>query len=64
MFFETTIDGVTWYQLPMTPVDGSSAVVTAAAPGIWRAEIVGLSLVRARLGGTVTGAVIVMGVGS
>jgi hypothetical protein len=64
VLFEATIDGSTWLPLPMTPLDGGSAVVSTAAPGLWRATISGLAQVRARLAGTVLGAVTVVGLGT
>lgn len=62
MYFEATIDGAEWYSLPCTPIAGGTAVVNTAAPGIWTVAVSGYSQVRARLGGTVLGAVTVVGI--
>ena len=64
--FECTIDGTNWYQLPCTPIDGSTAVVNAALDGLWRADVSGLSLVRCSLIGNplVLGAWTVYGLGN
>lgn len=64
MFFEASLNGSEWYQFDMTPLNGGTAVSQVTAPGIWRANVAGLGLVRARLGGTVTGAVTVLGIGT
>lgn len=64
VYFEASIDGSNWYQLPVTPINGGSAVTMTAAPGIWTVAVSGLALVRARLAGTVLGAVTVIGVGT
>jgi hypothetical protein len=64
VYFEASIDGSNWYQLPVTPINGGSAVTMTAAPGIWTVAVSGLALVRARLAGTVLGAVTVVGVGT
>jgi hypothetical protein len=64
VFFETSLDAVSWYQLPVTPISGASAVTSTAAPGLFVVSVAGLALVRARLGGVVTGAVSVIGLGT
>lgn len=64
MFFECTIDGAIWYELPCTPVEGGSAVTMTAAPGLWTVAVSGLGQVRCRIGGVVLGAVTVIGIGT
>lgn len=64
MFFECTIDGTTWYELPVTPVEGGATVTMTSAPGLWYVTLGFLGQVRCRLGGTVLGAVTVLGIGS
>jgi hypothetical protein len=64
VYFEVTVDGSQWYMLPVTPVDGGSAVTQTAAPGLWRVSVSPWALVRCRLGGVVVGAVTVTGLGS
>ena len=62
MYFEASLNGSEWYQLPVTPINGGSAVVNTAAPGIWTVTVSGYGQVRCRLGGTVLGAITVLGV--
>lgn len=62
VYFEASLNGSEWYSLPMTPVGGGSAVVMTAAPGVFMATVSGLGQVRARLAGTVLGAVTVLGI--
>lgn len=61
VYFEASLNGSEWYALPCTPIGGGTAVVNTTAGGLWRADVSGLSLVRCRLGGVVTGAVAVVG---
>lgn len=62
--FEATVDGLTWYALPCTPIAGGTAVVNTTAPGLWLVTVAGLSLVRCKLTDSVTGAVTVTGLGT
>lgn len=55
------MDGSQWYPLPVTPIDGSSTVLQATAAGLWYVLVPGFAQVRCRLGGTVLGAVTVVG---
>lgn len=62
--FEASISGDEWYELPVTPINSGTDVTMTSAPGLWTVTASGLALVRCRLGGTVLGAVTVMGVGT
>lgn len=64
MNFETSLDAITWFALPCTPIAGGTAVTTVTSPGLFIVSVAGLSLVRARLSGTVTGQVTVLGFGT
>src|SRR3990172_2273620 len=64
VFFECTVDGLAWYELPVTPIEGGAVVTVTSAPGLWAVVVAGLGQVRCRLGGTVLGAVTVLGVGT
>ncbi len=58
------MDGTTFYPLPCTPINGGSAVESTFVPGIWLVTVAGLFMVRCVLGGTVTGAITVTGLGT
>ena len=65
VLFEATLNGSEWYPLPCVPIaGGSAATFTSSAPGVWIATVSGLSLVRARIQGTVQGAITAMGLGT
>ena len=52
--WEGTIDGSTWYAILGTNITSGSAAATAAADGIYRMDVTGLTSVRARVSGIVT----------
>ena len=64
MFFETSLNGAEWYELPVLPIEGGNAVTMTAAAGMWLVTVSGLGLVRCRLAGTVLGAITVLGIGT
>lgn len=64
MVFEASLNGAEWHGLPVTPIGGGTAVFNTSTPGLFIASVAGLALVRARLTGTVTGGVTVVGLGT
>ncbi len=64
VYFECTVDGTNWFYLSATPSNGGTAVMWTDVPGLWLVTVSGLSLVRCRLAGTVTGAITVTGLGT
>lgn len=47
--FEGTIDGTTWYAILFTDLTTGTEATTATADGIYRAVVLGLAWVRARV---------------
>lgn len=56
--FEATIDASTWYAIPFENLNSGAEATTATADGLYRATVIGLAQVRARISsysaGTIT----------
>jgi hypothetical protein len=60
--FEATIDGTNWIAIQFTNLNSGSAGTTATADGLYRATVLGLKQVRARISTYSSGTIIVIGV--
>ena len=61
--FEGTVDDTNWVAIAfMTLADGSTLATTAAADGLYRATVTGLSQVRARMSAWTTGTITCTGI--
>jgi hypothetical protein len=57
--FEGSLDGSTFANLHCYPIGSSTGTNSAIAPGIWRCNVVGIPIVRARVHAWVSGSVTV-----
>jgi hypothetical protein len=57
--FETSIDGVTYTALNMTPPNSTTPATTATAAGLWNGTCAGFSIVRARFSAYTDGSAVV-----
>jgi hypothetical protein len=64
IWFEASIDGLTWVGLAATPASGATAVTSTTVDGIWLVNVGGLSLVRCRIEGTPAKDVTITGLGT
>jgi hypothetical protein len=62
--WECSNDGVTWTGIQATPLSTGTAAATATADGMYRANVSGLSLVRARISAYTSGTISVFAVGT
>lgn len=60
--FEATIDGTNWVAIQFTNLNSESAATTATADGIYRATVLGLVQVRARISSWTSGTITATGV--
>lgn len=60
--FEGTIDGTNWVAIQFTNLNSASAATTATADGIYRADITGITTVRARISAWTAGTINVYGI--
>jgi hypothetical protein len=60
--FEATIDGTNWIAIQFTNLNSGAAGTTATADGLYRATVLGLKQVRARISTYSSGTIIVLGV--
>lgn len=59
--FEATIDGTNWVAVQFTNQTTASAATTATADGLYRATVLGLRTVRARISTYVSGTITITG---
>lgn|SRR5690606_37685742 len=59
--FEATVDGSTWHTLNVVDLEDGTDATTASASGIFRANVRGLTQVRARVSALTSGTVDVVG---
>lgn len=60
--FEATIDGSNWVAIEFTNLNDAAAATTATADGIYRALVIGLLQVRARISAWTAGTITVTGI--
>lgn len=60
--FEATIDGSNWVAIAFTNLNAGTDATTATANGLYRATVLGLVSVRARISSWTSGAITVTGI--
>ena len=59
--FEATVDDSTWYAIPFEDLNSGTEATTATADGLYRATVIGLLKVRARISTYSAGTIICTG---
>lgn len=60
--FEATIDGTNWVAFRVTNLNSGTDATTATADGLYRATVIGLISVRARISAYTSGTITITGV--
>jgi hypothetical protein len=60
--FEATVDGSNWVAIQFANLNSATAATTATADGLYRATVLGLVQVRARISAYTSGAITIIGI--